>query len=248
MIRWRSQRPTHVAAAHSPQSPKAQFLGEQVSAQSGACSQGTASSCVPRHCASLAALNKKSTLASCDSTSSRLRIVVLWPHLPLHLGSVHSVQPQKEVSSQTLVQVETSMVLLMSHGLPQELGSSRTDRCRVCWPPHSVHSDQSDHSSHWQSWQTTASQGCVLQGAVTMRESSHGLPPPLEAASSSRLRLCCPPPQGAVHLDHSVQRLIEQSCGSSPPHSAGAMSATPGLQGSMAFSARVKQAVPFAAE
>jgi len=84
-------------------------------------------------------------------------------------------------------------------------------RTRFRCPPHLSHSPHVDHSPHMQSVGAhDAAHFCALQGRVTSRAASQELPPS-KGSVVVRWRLCCPPPQSALHVDQSLQGFSLQS-------------------------------------
>mmetsp|Transcript_104306 Transcript_104306/g.185441 ORF Transcript_104306/g.185441 Transcript_104306/m.185441 type:complete len:202 (+) Transcript_104306:2619-3224(+) len=142
---------------------------------------------------------------------ARFRMLTCSPHWLLQSKPDQSAQAQYLVSSQSVLQSETSSALPISQSLPSALGSCRMLRCLVRWPPHFVQAPQSDHCPHSQSVTLTTWQGWVPHPRVVIKSPTQALPLAVPFFRMVRLIICWPPPQVAEQSSQADQAAKTQS-------------------------------------
>ena len=99
----------------------------------------------------------------------------------------------------------------VAHATPPNAAGVVIARILDCWPLPQLRL-QVDHSFHSESTQSIA-QANSLHGTVCMSSDGHGVPSIEGEPWITRMRECCPPPQGAVHVPHGFQLVTSQSTG-----------------------------------
>mmetsp|Transcript_76694 Transcript_76694/g.225145 ORF Transcript_76694/g.225145 Transcript_76694/m.225145 type:complete len:260 (+) Transcript_76694:2920-3699(+) len=229
MKRLRSRMPKQwqLQWDHSPHSESSQ----STSATQGGSSEQTANS-------SRTPLTGRPQASGWTSTSRRRerkppeQVAEHWDH-SIHWPQTPSTQPASQV---WVLQGLTWLLSPGSHRLPPLRGATATARLRCLLPPPQEQL-QADHASQSLHWQSTMSQRWSSHATISSRGPSQAFPSSDARASTLRVRVVEPGPQGAEHWDQGLQAESWQSFFAESPHG-------PVLHVAVSFKAAASQTPP----